>query len=327
MKHTHIALGALAIGLACALAAARPTSARRGREGNGRSLRRPSVRECDERRHDHRTRASAPGAHRHHQRRRAARSGQCGDTDERGAFLLPRIPPSGYTLTATKPGYLPGAYGAQTAGRPGTTISLSPAAVVTATIALTKGAALTGVVRDEHGMPVSDVPIIVLEAGNILTQKPPPPRESHRTRHAVHRRPRGLSRVWPRSPLSTSSRPSLPPIGLGRQPTRSERGRNRRRAGAAPGRAPGADASDVPASASGGTATFAPVFYPSTASAFEAARVKVGAGEERAGLDILLRAQTTRTLTGVVSAPGCRPASGSRRCCLARAGHTHGLAS
>ena len=211
MKHTHIALGALAIGLACAMAA----HAQQARDAAKATPESPATVIGSV--------MSAPTTIAPARPLPGAIVTISGDglpvpvsavTDERGAFLLPRIPPSGYTLTATKPGYLPGAYGAQTTGRPGTTISLSPAAVVTATIALTKGAALTGVVRDEQGMPVSDVPIIVLEAGNILTQNRPL-HESRNGRGTQFTDDRGVYRVHGLAPAGPSSRPSLPPTGPG----------------------------------------------------------------------------------------------------------------
>ena len=210
-----------------------------------------------------------------------------------------------YTLTATKPGYLPDAFGSSALGRQGTPISLSSSAVVTATITLIKGAALTGVVRDEHGTPIADVPIVVVEAARALLTPTRSIRETRSGRGNQFTDDRGVYRVYGLAPGEYFIA-AIPPghrTWAGSQLVRSEAEIDATLARLQGRRSPVADATGVHAPASAGSTTLAPVFYPATANVLEAARVKVGTAEERAGLDILLRPQTTRTLTGAVIAP------------------------
>jgi hypothetical protein len=90
-------------------------------------------------------------------------------TDGRGRFLFTRLSAhDDYQVNAARPGYFDGAYG-QTSLRPSPArIALSEGQwFATATIALSKGGAISGLVRDERGDPVVGVYVHVLAQVNV----------------------------------------------------------------------------------------------------------------------------------------------------------------
>jgi len=76
--------------------------------------------------------------------------------DRDGSFVFRGLAPGCYTLTTTKPGFLPGRYGAPAGSTaPGTPIVLTDAAdVEDVTIPLASGAVITGIVFDHDGQPM-----------------------------------------------------------------------------------------------------------------------------------------------------------------------------
>ena len=84
-------------------------------------------------------------------------------SDDTGRFAFDALPASTYTLSASKAGYVYGNYGAARPGRPGLSIVIADAARRTdVSIALAKGAVITGTVTDERGAPLVDVFITLL---------------------------------------------------------------------------------------------------------------------------------------------------------------------
>jgi hypothetical protein len=83
--------------------------------------------------------------------------------DEAGRFSFPGLPAGHLMLAASKPGTLPAMYGAARIGRSGQVITLSRGQQLRdLTIALARGAVVTGVVTDDHGQPVTNARVRVL---------------------------------------------------------------------------------------------------------------------------------------------------------------------
>ncbi len=98
-----------------------------------------------------------------------ARSGPGGarsDTvlaDEQGRFLFHTLPPGNYTIVASVRGYLDGGYGASTPEAPARPLTVNEGERLgDAQVRLWKAAAITGVVSDETGKPVTGVRVSLL---------------------------------------------------------------------------------------------------------------------------------------------------------------------
>jgi hypothetical protein len=81
-------------------------------------------------------------------------------SDERGGFTFTDVPAGSFTIVASRPPYVKTAFGARRAGRPGSTIELAAGQRLTGLrIALARGAAITGVVRNADGEPAPEIQI------------------------------------------------------------------------------------------------------------------------------------------------------------------------
>jgi hypothetical protein len=84
-------------------------------------------------------------------------------SDNAGRFVFRGLPAGRFTLTATKPAYTPGAFGATRPGRPGTPVTLAPGQQLGGvTIALSRAAVITGTVRDTEGQPAPGLPVVAI---------------------------------------------------------------------------------------------------------------------------------------------------------------------
>jgi hypothetical protein len=81
-------------------------------------------------------------------------------TTAQGVFEFKELPPSRYTLTATRPGYIRLQYGQRRAGEPGRPIQLAAnQRMIDADFALPRTGWITGRITDEVGEPLADVSI------------------------------------------------------------------------------------------------------------------------------------------------------------------------
>jgi protocatechuate 3,4-dioxygenase beta subunit len=236
-------------------------------------------------------------------------------TNDDGAFVFDALPAGRFTLTASKPAFLSTTYGATRPGRPGTAISLTAGqAVGNVVITLTRGAVITGTVRDRNGEPVAGAQMAVTpvdaERPDVLARPV--------TTSDVRTDDRGVYRAYGLAPgtyLVAASRHFI-----ASQPmeilSSAEMDAAFQAAAQSTGRAgPLAAAAPVPASSRAAPAamhrdyTYTGIFYPGTADAADATPVAVAAGQERAGVDITFTPVPTATIEGVVtSALGPPPA-------------------
>ena len=218
-------------------------------------------------------------------------------SDERGAFVFRNLPAGSFTVVATRAPFVTTAFGAKRPGRPGTPIAvLGGQHIGGITIALTRGAAITGMVRHLDGDPAAGVDVEVRSATALMD-----PRTSR-----VVTDDRGVFRAFGLEPgkyyVSASSR------DLNRQVTRpvtdaelDERFDRLRRRGAPP--APGAAPATAPTVTGPPPPAFryAPVYYPGTSDLEQAIPVTLAEGEERPGIDISLVLTRALTIEGTLA--------------------------
>ena len=80
-------------------------------------------------------------------------------TDDEGRFALAGLPAGRFTLTAMRAGFVTSVYGAKRPGRPGTAVTLTAGLAQQVTVRLWRGAVIAGVLRDDTGEPVPNVPV------------------------------------------------------------------------------------------------------------------------------------------------------------------------
>ena len=110
-------------------------------------------------------------------------------SDDEGRFAFAQLPSGRFTITATKPAYLPAVYGTNRPGRPGTAISIADGQNQTITIQMARGAVVSGAVRDRNGQPLPDPDQRDRPRGR--------PERAAARRSSRHRRPRPLSHLRP----------------------------------------------------------------------------------------------------------------------------------
>ncbi len=228
-------------------------------------------------------------------------------TDERGAFAIHQLPAGRMTLTAVKNGFLPGTYGAMRPGRQGTPVTLAAGETLTATIVMTRGAVVTGAIRDERGQPIADVPVMVLDA-RVAPEAQTEAVVGLMTLGTGSARTdeRGVYRVFDLRPGEYVIAAFPQRLGAGDAPPRSTAevdvllARLNRRSDVQTTAA--ADAT-APAADPGGRSIAAPIFYPGTPVFAEASRVSLTGGNERAGLDFVVQPVPVASIDGVVTTP------------------------
>ena len=210
-------------------------------------------------------------------------------TDPSGRFRFLNLAPGRYSISVTKVAYLPTRYGATRPGRPGTSIALAAGQQVDVRIGLSRGAVITGTVRDEIGQPASGIEVTVSQALLVTSASGSLPSAGVMTTDD-----RGVYRAFGLMPgeyiVSALPRTSAGEITA---PTRAQfdarlRGLEMRPSGSQ-------RAADEPARLG-----FAPTFHPGTTMAGNAARIRVGADEERAGVDIALVPVRAARISGTI---------------------------
>jgi hypothetical protein len=200
-------------------------------------------------------------------------------TDLRGQFTIPGVSPGTVTLSATKRGYIPSAYGQRGADLPGQTISVeADRDVDRVSIVMPRTSVVTGMVVDEQGDPLQDARVYLLrvrrspsglvairEAGTF----------AERTDDRGHFR---LFQIMPGDYIATASLPAEtvePSVG--------------------------------PRSA------YVPAYYPDTHDLAGAAPVRIGSEEDVSGILITMRRVPVVRVTGRVIGPDGEPFIGAVR--------------
>jgi hypothetical protein len=242
-------------------------------------------------------------------------------SDDEGAFVFGSVPAGRFTLTASKPSYLSGAYGAQRVGRPGTPVLVAAGqAIHDLTLRVGAGGIVTGTIRDQSGQPVPNVVVLVYRTGETPPMvgggfggSPGTIVTNDRGEYRAFGLPPGdyyvaavpaddalLSGV---TTLSTEAVDAL--LQELQQRSRGPSGPLASQPNLRPTTGP--PASGTPSRQ--GSTLLAPVFYPGTPVAADASTVPVEAGAERAGVDITIAAVPRLSIEGVISGvpAGVRP--------------------
>lgn len=222
--------------------------------------------------------------------------------DEAGRFRFIDLLPGRYSIVVSKPAFLPMAYGATRPGRPGTSIAITGAENVDVRIGLPRGAVVTGAVRDQFGQPVPGVQVAVVRADTVTGQGGFRPSNEFALTDD-----RGVYRLYGLMPdeyVVSVIASRFSSMGETHSFTRGEiDARLRSLESSAAGANAGGVASVDSATGPSATVSYAPTYYPGTSIASNAIRIRVGAGEERSGIDIPLipmrAARVSGTMLGI----------------------------
>ena len=232
--------------------------------------------------------------------------GRLAVTDDQGRYRIDRLPAGQFSLTATKPAYLPGAYGARMPGRAGIPIVLAAGQhLANITLTMARGAAIGGSVRLPNGEPAADSDVTVYRV---------PPGGGEQTLVETVRvltDDRGGFRAYGLMPgeyvvaaLLSRGRTSDVAAVATAEMDRVLEALRRRTSITTPSARP--EAPPVPASS--GTYTTAPVFYPGVTSPADAGVIKLATGDERTGVDVVVRYTRTVSVEGTIhDADGSTP--------------------
>ena len=230
--------------------------------------------------------------------------GRAAITDDSGRFVFDALPAGRFSLTSSKPAYLPSAYGAMRPGGTGTPVTLAAGEQKTdLTITMPRGSAITGVVRDENGAPVPAIQVYA-----IRTNAPAAAPASRQD--AANTDDRGVYRIFGLAPGSyyvMVERASSGGIGgIGVMSSAEIDATFARLQARTPGAAQPSATERSPSSVVRPTRTFdpAPIFHPGVASNAGATAITLGVSEDRTGIDIVYQLVSTATVSGSVSGAG-----------------------
>lgn len=236
-------------------------------------------------------------------------SGRTTVTNDRGEFMVPDLPSGRYLVTATKGAYLAAAYGA-TRPRPGTVRTGTPIVVAQGQrvsdleLRMMRGGVITGIIRDSTGRPARGVAWMVAHYMRS-------PQNGERVMTRVEGAAgvsttdsRGVYRIYGLPPGEYVV--SVLPVGAPTTDLLLTTDAERARATAVyPA------GSQPPPPAPKPRVGFARVYYPGTTMPAEASPIRVGAGEERAGIDFTLEFVTNARVEGTLIGVNGAPVSGS----------------
>ncbi|MEO8484621.1 MAG: carboxypeptidase-like regulatory domain-containing protein [Acidobacteriota bacterium] len=237
-------------------------------------------------------------------------------TDAQGRFFFSEVAAGSYTISATKPGWLPGALGRRRPGGQSVTLDIRAGdRRADLSIGLWRTGIVTGRVVDETGEPIPGVDVRVFQRTFVAGHP--------RWRFAVRaitddRGTYRLATLTPGDylvcvPATVNSTPSDLATGELSQTyllTMTATGAAPMDFRPATTAVPGSDVRlssilsfpGLPP-ASGAWTTFTTTYYPSANGMSDAAIIKVAAGRERTGVDIVVHAQPTWQVSGSVTSP------------------------
>ncbi len=233
--------------------------------------------------------------------------GRSAITDDDGRFAIGQLPAAQVTIGATKRGYVDGIYGAVRPGRPGTPVQLAAGVTLEVTIRLSRAAVLTGVIRDSQGIPVPGLRVFALDGRR--------PREPVPTRMTAGSYAmtddRGVYRLYDLSPgefvVAATPTASVEAEITRRSAEQTDALLARLRQRSTAGSSVTSSGANANVSAPVESGVLAPSYYPGTSSLRDAARVKVGSGEVRGGLDFTVTTARVTTIEGIIVGSGGLP--------------------
>jgi hypothetical protein len=215
--------------------------------------------------------------------------GRTAITHDDGTFAFEGLPAGRYTLSAAKDGYVGMGYGAARPERRGSPIIGRDGESLRLTVRLPRGSVITGIVTTPDGQPAAGLTVSALE-----------------NRYDTQTGERRLTAVS-RTPTQTDDRGVYRIHGLAAgEYAVAAHGRS---APGAPSEVQALSAADIQRARAGESAlprrtvTLAPVFFPGTPIASQAAMVTLGKGEERTGVDIVFQFAPTARVEGAVLSP------------------------
>jgi hypothetical protein len=217
-------------------------------------------------------------------------------SDDTGAFVFGSLPAGSFLVTARKAAHLAAPYGAVRPGRSGTGISLALGQRADIRITMFKGAAITGAIRDSAGQPLAGIDVRLIDARTLASLDSSPVEISTSD-------DRGVFRIYNLLPgeYVVVALPNVfggeigAPSSMDLDATLAALAtRNRLGGTSSPTTQPIPEPTSRPIG-------FAPVFYPGTPDYLNAVRVRVGAGEERSGIDFALKPVPTSAIDATVT--------------------------
>ena len=225
-------------------------------------------------------------------------------TDSAGRFTFEALPAGQFTVTASKPTYLSTAYGQRTQGRgAGLPISITAGQRVdTLTLAMPKGAVISGRVLDDSSLPFANVQVVLVQRIARLGEEPRlasaaccTARTDGQGGYRLYGVPAGeyLVAALPRGDYVYMPEPWTANPPEVRETSRADVEWATRRLAGGSGQEPPL----------GGAVTYTRVFYPGASQPDRAASVSVAAGEERGGIDISMRLLPSARIEGRAVGP------------------------
>jgi hypothetical protein len=225
-------------------------------------------------------------------------------TDDEGRFNFVALPAGRYILTANKQGYVSAAYGARRPNRPGTALVLADGQRITGlTLRMTRGSAISGVLVDHNGEPFSGANVSAMRNTFVGSGQ----RSLVPVASAVSD-DRGQYRLWG---LAAGDYVISANAGFASQTRDNDIARltdadiKRAMLEVALGSARPGGPSDGSADPEVRPLTvgYAAVFYPGTPVAAQAIPIKLGAAEERTGVDFPMALVHTAKVEGSIVVP------------------------
>lgn len=221
-------------------------------------------------------------------------------TDTDGRFVIDQLPVGRFTVTATKAGHPAMSFGARQAFRPGAGVFVTEGESVDTSFRFPRGAVITGTVRDEHGNPMPDVPLMAwlvrtsLGGERTLDFSTPESQTfitDDRGQYRVFGLPPGeyvVGTTWYFRGVGPDAR--IPGV-----------------ADYQAAFAPQQPRPPEPARPSAAQFNYAQVFAPSALDPLSAPSVKLAAGEEVGGVDILMQFIQKARIEGAIVYPDGKP--------------------
>jgi len=227
-------------------------------------------------------------------------------TDDEGRFTLDQVPAGSYTITAARSTFITSAYGAQRPARRGQPVRVASGEVVPdLVVRLWRGAVLSGTVRDEQGRAVPGQRVRAIPAvtsGAVFLSLTNNPSVSNSA---------GEFRIFGLEPgdYYLTAQPDASPRGATLlQDAYIDQVLDALRRN---GRGLPRQSETAPAAVPTRAVIDSPIYWPGTVHASQAIAVTVGAGIEKAGLDLRLIRVPTVTVTGRVTQVDGMPAVGA----------------
>jgi hypothetical protein len=238
-------------------------------------------------------------------------------TDAEGRYIFPDLPPTDYTLSASKPGYLTIVYGARRpgAGIPGSLLRVANGQQLRdVAVQIPRGGVISGVVTDEFGDPAFGVPVRAMRYGFTEEGRIAQPAGQAITDDLGAYRIAGLMpgeyvvSAVPRDTVAGAAASVESLRNRQAQILTSARATGTEEAVSAGFEARRREGRDPTAPA--GAVGYVAVYHPGTASPSSAARIRLGVSDQAAGVDIQLQVLTTATVSGtVINAQGAPTAA------------------